>query len=138
MSSCQYCSKTLTGKQVKFCSRIHCAAFNTTKRVKELKDDPRFKAQIAARSRRYNQSERGRAKRLERDRQSLRKVRRSGWTPEEYMAAMEHQHGLCALCHRPGRELRRLHADHSHITGQPRALLCSACNGMVGRLETYE
>ena len=61
-----------------------------------------------------------------------------GWTPEEYTLAEEKQKGLCAIC--GGKSTRktkdpegaRLDADHDHITGEPRELLCNACNVMLG------
>ena len=52
-----------------------------------------------------------------------------GWTSESYSAASEAQSGLCAIC---GRDASPLHADHDHVTGRPRELLCGSCNRALG------
>jgi hypothetical protein len=40
------------------------------------------------------------------------------------------QSGLCAICKTKPEKI--LCVDHSHETGQVRALLCSSCNSMLG------
>lgn len=69
-------------------------------------------------------------------RQALRK---SGWTVESYLAAYENQEGRCFLCGKwcplpaPGQTSQEvLHADHDHLTGRPRALLCHSHNLALG------
>lgn len=39
------------------------------------------------------------------------------------------QGGCCAIC---GETMTTPHTDHSHTTGQVRALLCGTCNVMLG------
>jgi hypothetical protein len=39
------------------------------------------------------------------------------------------QAGKCACC---GEAPKQLYFDHCHATGQPRALLCNACNTALG------
>ena len=56
-----------------------------------------------------------------------------GLEPERFLAMVEAQRGLCALCERaPGR--KGLGVDHCHDTGQVRALLCARCNLGLGSL----
>jgi len=63
-------------------------------------------------------------------------LRRRGWTPEMYEAALTAQGGKCA---NPGCDVRhtdskRLYADHDHATGLARVLLCRGCNCALGNL----
>jgi hypothetical protein len=58
-----------------------------------------------------------------------------GLTPEAYDSLLSSQSGLCAICRRPPGK-RRLAVDHDHTTGAVRALLCHACNCVVGFAET--
>ena len=61
---------------------------------------------------------------------------RHGITLADYDKILEAQNGLCAICTRPqGSEVRRMAVDHNHQTGQVRALLCTACNLLVGWAE---
>jgi hypothetical protein len=39
----------------------------------------------------------------------------------------------CGICDRPPTTNRRLDRDHSHITGEPRGLLCPNCNRLLHR-----
>ena len=61
-----------------------------------------------------------------------------GITLAEYMAMLDAQAGVCAIC---GSALRgnswhkRLCVDHDHATGKVRGLLCSACNTAIGRMD---
>ena len=56
---------------------------------------------------------------------------RSGWTVAEYDIAFSEQKGCCAVCKSKG----KLHADHDHITGKKRELLCINCNTGIGSLK---
>lgn len=66
---------------------------------------------------------------------------RYGITPETYDRLLEEQGGVCAICLRPpsretgaGTRVLRLGVDHDHRTGRIRGLLCTSCNGALGRL----
>jgi hypothetical protein len=56
-----------------------------------------------------------------------------GLTVAEWQAMLEAQDGRCAVCRTDtpgGRGL--FHVDHCHTTGRIRALLCHACNVVLG------
>lgn len=62
-----------------------------------------------------------------------------GVTLEWYKAKLEEQKGVCAICQKPEKSIRKgkllaLAVDHSHETGKVRSLLCMACNRGVGLL----
>lgn len=68
-----------------------------------------------------------------------------GITLKQYNQMFEEQGGVCAVCHQPESHCRNnftlrtdvvrfLSVDHDHETGDVRALLCSACNVALGRL----
>lgn len=56
-----------------------------------------------------------------------------GVTREQYEAMFAAQHGTCALCSKVPK--RRLCVDHDHATGAVRALLCTSCNSLLGKIE---
>lgn len=61
--------------------------------------------------------------------------RKYGCTLEQYNAMLVSQEGKCAICdklHNPAEKKGRLFVDHCHKTGKVRALLCGACNSMLG------
>lgn len=66
-----------------------------------------------------------------------RRLKRLGWTVEEYELALERQGGRCAICGQKPKS-RSLHADHDHRTGLPRKLLCNLCNRYIGCIERYD
>jgi hypothetical protein len=85
-----------------------------------------------------------RARDVERTRRSVYKSnlwRNYRLTLEQYEAMFLDQGGRCAICEQPESvrnrdgSLRRLHVDHDHQSGTVRALLCSACNHVVGYIE---
>lgn len=59
-------------------------------------------------------------------------------TEAQYDSMLAAQSGVCSICEQP--EIRRhrngtmfrLSVDHDHKTGEPRSLLCSACNVGLG------
>ena len=61
--------------------------------------------------------------------------RRYGITLDQYDDMYEKQQGRCAICgtDTPGGNGQRFHVDHDHVSGQVRALLCSACNTGLGK-----
>ena len=59
--------------------------------------------------------------------------REYGITSGQYDEMMTKQDGKCAICQRHKNEFKnRLAVDHSHITGEVRALLCYKCNSLIG------
>jgi hypothetical protein len=65
------------------------------------------------------------------------RMRYYGMSGEEYDALFAAQDGKCSICRNPetaiyNGEIKQLHVDHDHATGTVRALLCGACNGMLG------
>ena len=60
-------------------------------------------------------------------------MKRIGCSPEHYNLLLQKQNGLCAIC---GSNCRRaLAADHNHITGEIRGLLCNNCNRGLGHFK---
>ena len=96
--------------------------------------------------RRYDRSPERRARKNELRRGSERvrvynrkiQLARYGLTVEQHDEMLAAQNGLCAICGKPPnpngvRAASRLHADHDHVTGKVRALLCNSCNNGIGR-----
>jgi len=59
------------------------------------------------------------------------KLRKRGWTPEQYEVELKAQDEKCAICRQP-MSRRKLDGDHNHRTGQRRGILCNGCNLMLG------
>ena len=58
-------------------------------------------------------------------------MRRRGLTPDDYLALLAKQGGVCAICGvRPNK--KRLALDHCHKTDKLRGLLCDTCNRGLG------
>jgi hypothetical protein len=62
---------------------------------------------------------------------------RYGLTLRDYEHMLSEQDGVCKICGRPPkpdgvRAASKLHADHDHVTGRVRDLLCLNCNHMIG------
>jgi hypothetical protein len=55
-----------------------------------------------------------------------------GMTLEGYRSMVAAQGGCCAICREAVDGRRRFHLDHDHATNNVRALLCRACNHMLG------
>jgi len=59
-----------------------------------------------------------------------------GFTDELYQAILVEQNYCCAICKRHRSEFNvNFCADHNHITGKPRGLLCHKCNSAIGLLQ---
>lgn len=63
----------------------------------------------------------------------LNRLRRTGVTDEQYQLKLLEQEGVCAIC----KEVctKALAADHCHVTGKFRGLLCNNCNRGIGHLK---
>lgn len=62
-----------------------------------------------------------------------KKRQESGWSQEEYDEVWEQQDKACFICRRAKRpDEPAFAADHDHVTGQKRAILCPGCNLMLG------
>lgn len=63
----------------------------------------------------------------------------SNMTYERYENMLEHQNFCCAICSVHQDKLaKNLGVDHNHVTGEPRGLLCDACNRAIGYLKESE
>lgn len=58
----------------------------------------------------------------------------SGFSQNEFDAAMAVQENCCAICHTEFSQLpsKHIHADHDHRNGERRGVLCSKCNTALG------
>lgn len=89
-----------------------------------------------AADKRFKQSEKGKEKKRIQDRRY--RLQALGWSEERWLVYNYAQGGLCYFCGKSNFELglnRELSADHSHKTGEPRALLCNICNTRIGYFE---
>ncbi len=59
--------------------------------------------------------------------------RKLNFTRDEFDDMLRRQNGLCAICGSPPLENQRLSIDHCHTTVKVRALLCVACNTLLGQ-----
>jgi len=61
-------------------------------------------------------------------------LKRIGLTIEDYERIFAKQKGLCVICEQPetGSKNKKLSADHCHISGVFRGLLCNRCNRAIG------
>jgi hypothetical protein len=72
------------------------------------------------------------------ERQSVAaRLRRYGLTDKRFNEMLKEQHGLCAICGRPGKRKAKwcktgLFVDHIHSSGKIRGLLCHQCNTGIG------
>jgi hypothetical protein len=66
--------------------------------------------------------------------------RHYGVTKEWYETKLQEQNGGCGICGATENTAknRRMHVDHSHVSGQNRGILCHSCNATLERLETIE
>lgn len=69
--------------------------------------------------------------------------KRTGCTQEKYDELFREQKGCCAICDKPQHEQKKqMAADHCHVTGIIRGLLCINCNIGLGNfkhdLELFE
>jgi len=92
---------------------------------KKREYDRKWRAENPEKRREYNRKWHAEnpEKRREYDRKGT-----TNWSPERYAATLAHQKGACYVC---GRLMKIPQADHDHVTGQTRALLCARCNAVM-------
>jgi recombination endonuclease VII len=80
------------------------------------------------------QARRWRAANPEKERKTyrLRRLKAYGITAEDFTRMLAEQDNRCAICGNVFSGPKHTHIDHSHVTGQVRALLCSHCNPGLG------
>ena len=108
-------------------------------RQKKMKD-PEYRARMRAQSEAYRcrvTPEVAEATRVaNREKRRLSRTRELYGMPyPEFLARLDFQAGLCAVCCRPMSPGRGTQIDHCHRTNVVRALVCIFCNLLVGRLE---
>lgn len=67
--------------------------------------------------------------------------KKNGWTKELFNDTLQKQNYRCAICNIDKPSLNNKndwHADHNHVTGVARGILCSSCNTLLGRIENKE
>jgi hypothetical protein len=73
------------------------------------------------------------AEKNKQQRQNYYYTKNYGISLEEVNILLEEQNYRCAICGTDGEEnLRGLHIDHSHKTGNVRGILCHKCNTALG------
>jgi hypothetical protein len=59
----------------------------------------------------------------------------TGFTQEDFKSKLEEQGGVCAICGTDNPGKLDFCADHDHITGTKRGVLCRKCNTGIGQLK---
>jgi hypothetical protein len=75
------------------------------------------------------------------DSSAYRRLFKYGLTNAEWLALIEKQQGLCAICGKAplGKGAAgKLQVDHCHATGRIRGLLCHHCNVALSKVENHE
>jgi len=57
----------------------------------------------------------------------------TGFTQEDFKSKLEEQNGVCAICGTDDPGKLDFCADHDHITGTKRGVLCRKCNAGLGQ-----
>jgi hypothetical protein len=120
-------------------------ASQTTCSLAHYKQSPRYRERQNAARRtpeyrgRKNEWRRTDPRQKERARRDNRRqqLSRYGLTIDDYDRMLVAQGGVCAICGSPPnpdgvRAASRLHADHDHVTGRNRDLICLSCNVGIG------
>lgn len=96
-------------------------------RARKLRSDPAYLKSLSATVRESRQRDPERHWGYE--------LRKRGMTRSEYLALLEKQGGVCAICKRSCKSGRRLAIDHCHKTSKVRGLLCAPCNTALGLMQ---
>lgn len=67
----------------------------------------------------------------EKEKAVRRRKSKTGFCPAMFSAALRLQQGACAICKIELSGIKQC-ADHDHVTGTPRGVLCSRCNLAIG------
>jgi hypothetical protein len=109
-----------------------CKACISIKTAERYATDTAFRKKVLASSAQTYQAN------IDKIKNCLRK-RWSGWTHEQFQRAWQSQNGLCDICSVPMRPngvyCDSVCADHDHVTGKQRSLLCAKCNKLLGVYE---
>ena len=104
---------------------------------KRYAEDPDYRDQQIARSLRHywehkDEINEGQRERYQADPEyrELKRKRGRRIPDDVYDVLFALQGGVCAICKK--KHHRRLHADHCHVTGKLRGLLCPKCNPALG------
>jgi hypothetical protein len=57
-----------------------------------------------------------------------------GLTKNTYLSMLHEQKNMCKICDCELKNDKKTHVDHCHKTGKVRGLLCSDCNGILGKV----
>ena len=63
------------------------------------------------------------------------KLAKYGIDRARYQLMFAEQKGVCKLCGKPEKKIRKLAVDHCHTTGKVRGLLCMECNTGLGKFK---
>lgn len=131
MKLCKDCNQneryvTKNGKKASYC--LSC------QNIRNLKYQKTAKGKLAKKRSaiKYRNTENGRELQRKSARNHNRK--KNGFTPEMFNNMLFNQDFKCAIC---SVEVNiSSPADHNHLTGEARGILCSSCNTLLGRLES--
>ena len=126
-----------------FCSHGHSLAAADSTYLYITKNEPpqhRCRRCSAAATKRYNNSEKGKAatKAAREHKLSLERrynFKRYNITAEEFTKLELSQSGVCKICNQPSNRKQLLNIDHDHTTGKVRGLLCWHCNLALGHFK---
>ncbi len=102
--------------------------------------DPEYRELVKqrARERHYRRKDDAEYQRKSRE---YRRKKRTNHDPEYFAARLSEQEGKCAICRvalTSERGTDHTCADHCHVSGSPRGVLCHLCNMSLGVYEKYQ
>jgi Autographiviridae endonuclease VII len=95
------------------------------RRRRRRQDDPEYRDKLRATGRKSSRAQDPVSRRKHRLRSNY------GISLEEYVAMLERQGGVCAICKKKPDKGKPLCVDHCHVTGMVRGLLCHKCNSVL-------
>jgi Autographiviridae endonuclease VII len=104
--------------------QAHKEELNERRRCRR-QDDPEYRDKLRARGRKSSRAQDPVSRRKHRLRSNY------GISLEEYVAMLERQGGVCAICKKKPDKGKPLCVDHCHVTGMVRGLLCHKCNSVL-------